>query len=176
MSKTKIEWCDHTINPIVGCSKCSPGCDNCYAEKMAYRLSKIPATAAKYAGVVDENGWTGKRSTLDLSVFSKLPKKPQRVFVGSMTDIFHDDVQSFEYSKTSLPSIWDAMSSFPQHTFIILTKRPENMKKWIDFALDACVDKVLPNLWLGVTVCNQDEIHKIDTLLQTPAAKRFVSI
>lgn len=55
-----IGWCDDTINPVVGCSHCSPGCDNCYAERFAARLAKNPATAKKYAGVVDENGkWTG---------------------------------------------------------------------------------------------------------------------
>ena len=85
MSKTKIEYVDLTINPVVGCSKCSPGCDNCYAERMVARLSKNPLTAAKYAGVVDAKGkWTGKIN-VDLSCFDKLPKNPQRIFVGSMT-------------------------------------------------------------------------------------------
>ena len=91
----KIEWCDITINPIVGCSKCSPGCANCYAEKFAARLAKNPnpKIAAKYAGVLDDNGnWTGKISKLDLSCFDKLLKKPSRVFVGSMTDFFHENV------------------------------------------------------------------------------------
>ena len=95
---TKIEWADLTINPVVGCSKCSPGCDNCYAERFAVRLAKNPATAAKYKGVVDEHGrWTGKVSPLhDLSFFNGLPRKPQRIFVGSMTNMFHpalDDTQ-----------------------------------------------------------------------------------
>ena len=174
---TKIEWADHTINPVVGCSKCSPGCDNCYAEKMAYRLSKMPATVAKYAGVVDENGWTGKVSALDLTCFDKLPKKPCKVFVGSMTDIFQQKIAIGEYSKSFLPMIFDAMASFPQHTFMLLTKRPENMKAWIDFTLEACVEETLPNLWLGTTVCNQQEADKnIPLLLATPAAKRFVSV
>jgi protein gp37 len=64
---TKIEWCDLTINPVVGCSHCSEGCRNCYAERFAARLAKNPKTAAKYAGVVDEHGkWTGMLSPFDL--------------------------------------------------------------------------------------------------------------
>lgn len=90
-----IGWCDETINPIVGCSKCSPGCDNCYAERFAARLARNPQTAAKYRGVVDERGrWTGQVTT---SVHSKdmphrVPGKCKRVFVGSMTDLFHPNV------------------------------------------------------------------------------------
>jgi len=57
---SRIEWCDKTINPVVGCSKISPGCENCYAEKMARRLVVNPNTKDRYAGVVDKNGWTGK--------------------------------------------------------------------------------------------------------------------
>ena len=162
MTKTKIEWADMAINPMVGCSKCSPGCDNCYAEKMAYRLSKMPATAAKYAGVVDENGWTGKISALDLSCFDKLPKKACRVFVGSMTDLFNKDVPFDVQGK-----ILSTIARNQQHTFMLLTKRADLMRKRYH--------TLLPNVWLGVTACNRDELHKLDTLRQTPAAKRFVS-
>lgn len=168
MSKTKIEYVDLTINPMVGCSKCSPGCDNCYAERMAARLSKNPLTAAKYAGVVDANGkWTGKIN-VDLSCFDKLPKKTQRIFVGSMTDIFHEDVDLHTIEK-----ILNAMKMYGQHTFLTLSKRADEVQ---DNML-MLADKPLPNLWLGVTVCNQQEAdEKIPLLLQTPAAKRFVSI
>ena len=174
---SKIEWCDITLNPIVGCSKCSPGCDNCYAEKFATRLAKNQATAKKYAGVVDEKGWTGQFSQPSLADFKKLPKSPRRVFIGSMTDIFHDEiVKGGEYHKTWLPMLFDAMFNYPQHTFLLLTKRPENMKAWIDFTLENCVDKPLPNVWLGVTVCNQEEADKkIPILQQIPAAARFIS-
>ena len=175
---TKIEWCDITLNPVVGCSKCSPGCLNCYAEKFAARLAKNPATQGKYAGVVDENGWTGQFSQPSLAEFKKLPKSPRRVFIGSMTDIFHDGiVKGGEYHKTWLPMLFDAMFNYPQHTFLLLTKRPENMKAWIDFTLETCVDKPLPNVWLGVTVCNQQEAdEKLPILMKIPAAKRFVSV
>ena len=175
---TKIEWCDITLNPIVGCSKCSPGCLNCYAEKSAARLAKNPLTAKKYAGVVNENAWTGQFSQPSLADFKKLPKSPRRVFIGSMTDIFHDRiVKGGEYHKTWLPMLFDAMFNYPQHTFLLLTKRPENMKAWIDFTLEQCVDNPLPNLWLGVTVCNQEEANeKLAILMKIPAAKRFVSV
>lgn len=86
MGKTKIEWCDETINPVLGCSKCSLGCDNCYAERQAARLAKIPKTSKKYAGVVDEHGkWTGKIN-VDCSCFNKLPRKPNKIFVISFSD------------------------------------------------------------------------------------------
>lgn len=175
---SKIEWCDITLNPIVGCSKCSPGCENCYAEKFAARLAKNPATAKKYVGVVDEKGWTGQFSQPSLADFRKLPKSPRRVFIGSMTDIFHDEiVKGGEYHKTWLPMLFDAMLNYPQHTFLLLTKRPENMKRWIDFTLEACVDMPLPNVWLGVTVCDQQEVDKkVPVLLETPAEKRFISV
>jgi len=168
MGKTKIEWCDHTINPIVGCSKCSSGCENCYAEKMAFRLSKNPLTAKKYAGVVDEHGkWTGKVSGLDLAVFDKLPKVPSRVFVGSMCDVFHNSTPASWLFKLS-----KQFEKYPQHTFILLTKRPENAKWWFDQP----VSGRHPNLWLGVTVCNQQEAdEKIPALLDIPAALRFIS-
>ena len=175
MTKTKIEWCDMTINPLVGCSKCSPGCDNCYAEKMAFRLSKMPATAKKYAGVVDEKGWTGKVN-IDFSVFDKLPKKPQRVFVGSMTDLFFANQYVYcvpDSLHYRIINILPKIALYPQHTFLFVTKRPEEMRQTMNFILR----NPLPNLWLGVTVCNQQEAdEKIPVLMLTPAAKRFVSI
>lgn len=179
-NKTNIPWATHTINPIVGCSKCSPGCTHCYAEKMALRLSRIPATAAKYAGVVDENGWTGlirsevinPDETINYSgkpieeYFWHLPKKPARVFVGSMTDMFHENAEIRDLQHVLL-----CIHKNPQHTFIMLTKRANIMLERM------ASREVLPNLWLGVTVCNQQEAdEKIPVLLQTPAAKRFVSI
>jgi protein gp37 len=96
MSATKIEWCDEVFNPLVGCSKCSPGCDNCYAERRAAMLARNPnpQIEAKYAGVVDANGkWTGKLN-FQLGWFhdaaQRLQGKPRKsIFIGSMTDIFY---------------------------------------------------------------------------------------
>lgn len=165
MTKTSIEWTDHTINPFVGCSKCSAGCQHCYAERFAARLAKNPKTQAKYAGVVDKNcHWTGRISRLDLSCFDKLPKKPSLVFVGSMTDIFHENANFDDQGK-----VLSKIANTPQHTFLLLTKRPESAYRRYHTKL--------PNAWLGVTVCTQEEAdEKIPVLLKIPAAKRFVSI
>ena len=159
---TKIEWADMTINPVVGCSHCSPGCEHCYAECFAARLAKNPnpKISGKYAGVVDEKGkWTGKMSRryfID-AAFDSLPKAPKRVFVGSMCDIFHENMNypAFLHFIKKLPT-------FPQHTFIVLTKRPERMKEIISLTRETDTDCglwPLPNLWLGVTVCNLSLIH-----------------
>lgn len=182
---TSIGWADITINPIVGCSKCSDGCRSCYAERFAARLARNPQTAAKYRGVVDERGrWTGKISAPDGSCFAKLPKAPRRVFVGSMTDLFHPQIP-FHW----LDQIFLTFLRYPQHTFIVLTKRPERAAEYFPHGGEWITDTSLitgevtrypypiPNLWLGVTVCNQAEADaKIPVLLQIPAAKRFVSI
>lgn len=172
MTTTKIEWADLTINPVVGCSKCSPGCENCYAERFAARLAKNPATAPKYAGVVDERGkWTGKPN-FDVSCLVSLPKPPKRIFVGSMCDMFHENV-----GYEALAHIMGHLAlthSNAHHTFLILTKRVDRM---LDFFSNWKPHRRMSNLWLGVTVCNQAEADaKIPVLLQTPAAKRFVSV
>ena len=168
---TKIEYVDLSANPVVGCSHCSPGCDNCYAERRAAILAKNPnpKISGKYAGVVDKHGkWTGKLSALDLSCFSKLPKKPKSVFVGSMADVFH-----INNSFSNLRILFAAMMAQPQHTFMLLTKRHDRMWSFMDDHRSLAA----PNVWLGVTVCNQAEANKkIPVLLQTPAAKRFVSV
>lgn len=130
---TKIEWADMTINPVVGCTKCSDGCRSCYAERIAARLAKNPKTAAKYdAGVVDDKGkWTGKINSVSNIeeefcdwIHSHIPKKPFRVFVGSMTDLFHEN----GLGHSPLEILLDCLSCYPNHTFMLLTKRPERMK------------------------------------------------
>lgn len=172
---TKIEWADMTINPVVGCTKCSDGCRSCYAERFAARLAKNPATAQKYAVVIDEHGkWTGNFN-VDLTPFASLPKKSKRIFIGSMCDIFHENA-----SYNWFLWIVHRISQYPQHTFILLTKRPQRMNNFISLTRETDTDCglwPLPNLWLGVTVCNQAEAdEKIPALLQTPAAVRFVSV
>lgn len=152
-----IGWCDVTINPIVGCSHCSSGCDNCYAEKFAARLAKNPKTAEKYAGVVDENGkWNGS-VRYHVSWYEQLSKKPKRIFLNSMSDLFHPAV-----IEEDLHEILDLIVKFGcQHTFLVLTKRPERARDML-----AC-RALPPNVWLGVTVCNQEEADaKIPVLLQ----------
>lgn len=172
---TKIEWADMTINPVVGCSHCSPGCDNCYAERFAARLARNPKTAEKYKGVVDENGkWTG---TVNLHMdgclhAATVTRKPKRFFIGSMTDIFHENIPDEEIRNLFL-----AMITVPNDlpTYMVLTKRPHRAKAVLGDMLVACPE--LHRVWLGVTVCNQAEAdEKIPVLLQTPAAVRFVSV
>ena len=172
---TKIEWADATINPVMGCSHCSPGCDNCYAERFAARLARNPKTAEKYKGVVDENGkWTG---TVNLHMdgclhAATVTRKPKRFFIGSMTDIFHENIPDEEIRNLFL-----AMIIVPNDlpTYMVLTKRPHRAKAVLGDMLVACPE--LHRVWLGVTVCNQAEAdEKIPVLLQTPAAVRFVSV
>lgn len=169
---TKIEWADMTINPVVGCSHCSPGCDHCYAERFAARMAKHPKTAKKYSGVVDEKGkWTGVID-FDVSCLVKLPRKPKRIFVGSMCDLFHDSVMDNHLEQ--IMGHLGLTRDNAHHTFMLLTKRPERMR---DFFTRWEPYRKVTNVWLGVTVCNQAEAdEKIPVLLQTPAAVRFVSV
>ena len=125
--------------------------------------------------MIDEHGkWTGNFN-VDLTPFASLPKKSKRIFIGSMCDIFHENA-----SYNWFLWIVHRMSQYPQHTFILLTKRPQRMNKFISLTRETDTDCglwPLPNLWLGVTVCNQAEADaKIPVLLQTPAAVRFVSV
>lgn len=212
-TNTRIEWCDFTINPVVGCSHCSPGCKSCYAEQFASRLAKNPRTADKYVGITENGNWTGRIGT-DLACLNRLPKKPARIFVGSMCDLFHDDVP-YHVIDRIVAEAW----LNPQHTFIFLTKRPGNMLRYFtqkrvevwcayrfnhktqDIIYEKLLDEnhsffmreakgwnevnrplphsvwPLPNLWLGATVCNQEEADtKILELLDIPANKRFISV
>jgi len=173
MGNTKIEWTDRVWNPVTGCSPVSEGCRNCYAKRMAHRLrgrygypKDDPFRVTFHPGRLDEPlKW----------------KKDSKVFVCSMADLFHENVQ-FEW----IGHVWDAIfnRSFPDriankpyHTFLILTKRPcrvlqfekwlekDNRNVWYD------------NIWLGVSVENQQTAdERIPVLLQIPAAKKFVSV
>src|SRR3990170_4343202 len=152
MANTKIEWATKSWNPITGCTKVSAGCQNCYAKRMAKRL------AGRY-GYPKDNPFAvtphPERLQEPLSW-----KKPQRIFVCSMGDLFHEAV-SFSFVRRVL----DIVDSCPQHTFLFLTKRPERMEYY-----------PRRNVWLGVSVENQEtEDERIPLLLQPPAAKRFVS-
>jgi protein gp37 len=163
MNKTKIEWADATWNPITGCTKISPGCANCYAEKMSKRLAgrcgypaDEPFKVTIHPDKIDEPlKW----------------KKPRRVFVCSMSDLFHKDVP-----MSIITYVLRMARSREGHTFMILTKRPARMKEAIREMVSWGMWPV-PNIWLGVTAENQEQADKrIPILLDTPAAVRFVSV
>jgi protein gp37 len=189
---SKIEWTDATWNPVVGCSKTSPGCEHCYAERMAWRLAHNPATP-EYRGVVEKGRWNSLTRMVSERLVEPLRwRKSRMVFVCSMGDLFHESVpDGWVYEAFGI------MALARQHIFQVLTKRPRRMQEYlasfkgrVDIVAAAnCINDnlklgvsteaiqwPLPNVWLGVTAENQrcaDE--RIPLLLQTPAAVHFVS-
>ncbi len=152
--KSSIEWTESTWNPITGCTKVSPGCKNCYAERMAHRL--------KAMGV--ENYRNGFSLALHEHVlqYPLTWKKPQTIFVNSMSDLFHDHVP-VEY----IHRVFDIMRRADWHLFQVLTKRSERLQKMspeIDWP---------ENVWMGVSVENDQYLDRIDHLRETNAAVRF---
>jgi len=169
MAETSIEWTDATWNPVAGCTILTAGCTNCYAMRMAARLEAMGVE--KYAGLTRKSGgrakWTGK-IRLDATAL-EIPaswKKPRRVFVNSMSDLFHPDVP-----KDFIRMVWRVMEITPHHTYQILTKRPDRMAE----ILSANSFKVLPNVWLGTSVEDSRVLYRLDELRSVPAAIRFVS-
>lgn len=167
MAETSIEWTDATWNPVAGCTVLTAGCTNCYAMRMAARLEAMGVP--KYAGLTRKSGernvWTGAISldeaTLDAP---KAWRKPRLIFVNSMSDLFQEAVP-VEFIRR----VWDTMAKTPQHTYQVLTKRPDRMARITpDLSL-------LPNVWLGTSVENAAVLDRLDHLRATPAAVRFVS-
>jgi protein gp37 len=167
MAETSIEWTDATWNPVAGCTVISPGCTNCYAMRMAARLEVM--SVQKYTGLTRRSGgravWTGKIRLDQRSL--EVPKgwsKPKRIFVNSMSDLFHEAVPPLFISR-----VWNVMADTPQHTYQILTKRPDRMAA-------ICNDlPTLSNVWLGTSVENADYLDRIDQLRTVNAAIRFIS-
>lgn len=175
-----IGWCDKTLNPIAGCTKVSLACDNCYAERFAFRHKKNfektgNRSLEKYSSVVDENGkWNGKTSKIDKTVLTrkKLGKKGNKIFLGSMTDIFHVSI-----SDADRDYIMEFIKSNPDYIFQILTKRPEIMQKYLTEYYGILDIMPLNNLWIGITVENQQFLNdRILYLLNSPSIIRFISI
>ncbi|RUV38431.1 DUF5131 family protein [Mesorhizobium sp. M7A.F.Ca.MR.148.00.0.0] len=169
MAETSIEWTDATWNPVAGCTILTAGCTNCYAMRMAARLEAMGVD--KYRGVTRKSGgrakWSGKIK-LDRSSLS-IPrewKKPRRVFVNSMSDLFHTEVPT-----AFIGEIWQVMASTPHHTYQVLTKRPDRMSE----VLSSPGFNVLPNVWLGTSVEDSRVLYRLDDLRKVPAAVRFVS-
>jgi protein gp37 len=204
--KSKIEWTDASWNPVAGCNLVSPGCTHCYAMREAHRLGGNPGPAGdKYRGLtkVGANGapvWNGVVRFWPQHLDQPLRwKRPRRIFVNSMSDLFHETL-TFE----EIAAVFGVMAAAPQHVYQVLTKRPERMlaffaeARWgtvwsLRLALElmpldsparrALVNATLApphwplqNAWLGVSVENQATAdERIPLLLETPAAVRWVS-
>jgi len=157
MKKSAIEWTGSTWNPVTGCVKVSPGCKNCYAERMAKRLKAMgqPNYATGFTLAMHPH-------VLDLPLTWK---KPQTIFVNSMSDLFLEGVPT-----AFIQQVFDVMRRSHWHTFQILTKRSERL---------ATLAHALPwprNVWMGVTVENADYTDRIDDLRMTGAAVKFLSL
>lgn len=198
---SNIEWTGDTWNPIVGCSRISDGCKNCYAETMTKRLAAMGLP--KYQGLLNEQGRFNGETRFDEDALLRplKRKKPTTYFVNSMSDLFHGSIPDEWIDK-----VFAVMALCPQHTFQVLTKRVDRMREYVtdlyfnenedefgdhfdlvashacelvnspcaDFIVD--LDRPLPNVWLGVSTENQEQADaRIPYLLDTPAAVRFVS-
>ena len=169
MAETQIEWTDATWNPVAGCSIVSAGCTHCYAMQMAKRLEAMGV--GKYAGLTRQSGnrtiWNGvvKEDRDSLALPNKW-KKPRKIFVNSMSDLFHERV-----SDTFIMDVWQVMHDTPRHNYQILTKRPERMAEIVSNKIKT----VLPNVWLGTSVENEDVVGRLGHLRRAPAAIRFIS-
>jgi len=183
MSTTStIEWTDTTWNPVVGCKKVSPGCAHCYAETMSARQAAMCLARNKagkrqgrgtyYMQVVDPKSHKFNGSAVVVPGALEDPykwKKPRRVFVNSMSDLFHENVSDLDIAR-----IFTTMEFTHRHTYQVLTKRPERMLEW-----KSIEDRrpPAPNVWLGTSVENRKHgVPRIDILRRVPSAVRFLSI
>ena len=174
---SSIEWTETTWNPIAGCTKVSAGCKHCYAERMAKRLASIasaavenghnPGRTANYLQVVNRRGqWNGKVFLDEDAVNDPRSwRRPRVVFVNSMSDLFHPEVP-----LTFIRSVFNVMNACPQHTFQVLTKRPQRAAQfasrlqWSD------------NIWRGTSVENALATPRIKDLRRINAHVRFLSL
>ena len=156
-TNSKIEWTDTTWNPIRGCTKISPGCTHCYAERFAERFRGVK-------GHPFEQGFDLRFVPEKLAEPLRW-KKPQRVFVNSMSDLFHDDVP-----EKYIQQVFAVMQQANWHQYQVLTKRAERLER--------VADKLpwTPHIWMGVSVESQDYVWRIDHLRRTRAHIKFISI
>lgn len=166
--KSAIEWTDTTWNPVAGCSVLSAGCTHCYAMEMARRLDAMGVE--KYAGLTRKSGkrtvWRGiVREDHEALAIPHGWRKPRKIFVNSMSDLFHDGV-----SDAFIEKVWRVMRETPQHNYQILTKRPERMASFVTH-----LGEILPNVWLGTSVEDREVVHRLKHLRKAPAAIRFIS-
>lgn len=163
--KTGIEWTEVTWNPTTGCDKVSPGCDNCYALALAKRLKAMGSEKYQSDGDPRTSG-PGFAITLHESSLRQPYSWSGRrvVFVNSMSDLFHAKVP-LDFVRR----VFDVIADTPQHTYQVLTKRASRLPRIAD-RLDWT-----DNLWLGVSVEDQEHLGRIDDLRKVPAAVRFLS-
>jgi protein gp37 len=157
MAQSTIEWTESTWNPVTGCDKISPGCKHCYAEKMAKRLKAMG----------QKNYQNGFKLTLQPRMLD-LPlkwKKPQTIFVNSMSDLFHKDVP-----LAYIREVFDVMTRAYWHRFQVLTKRSDRLLE-LNHSLNWA-----PNIWMGVSVETQKYVNRIDDLRKTDAQTKFLSL
>lgn len=156
-TKSSIEWTESTWNPLTGCTKVSPGCKHCYAERMARRLQAMgqPHYVNGFRLALHEDALEQPLSW----------RKPQVIFVNSMSDLFHKDVP-----LTFIQRVFETMRRAHWHTFQVLTKRSERLVE-LDPALDWPA-----NVWMGVSVETADYMHRVDHLRATHARVRFLSL
>jgi protein gp37 len=156
-TNSHIEWTDATWNPVTGCTKISPGCKHCYAERLANRL--------KLMG--QKNYRNGFEVTLQPQML-ELPlrwRSPKRIFVNSMSDLFHNDVP-LEY----IQHVFNIMRRADWHQYQVLTKRAERLEELNHYLSWA------PQIWMGVSVENTDYVERIDHLRQSGAHVKFLSL
>ena len=174
---SEIEWTDATWNPVVGCSKVSAGCRHCYAERMGRRLAAVslsmsaagrnPGRLKHYETVVGDRGdWNGAVATVEEALSDPYRwRKPRRVFVNSMSDLFHPEVPDVFIRR-----VFKVMNECPTHTFQVLTKRPERAA-----GLSPSLEWTR-NIWMGTSVEDMRVIDRVDALRDTAAATRFLSL
>lgn len=154
---SSIEWTDATWNPVTGCTKISPGCKHCYAERLAARLQAMQS--ARY-----RNGFAVTLHE-DLITVPLRWRQPRMIFVNSMSDLFHDDVP-----ESFVESVFEVMVAAHWHIFQVLTKRADRLVRMAPH---------LPwphNVWMGVSVETQEYAWRVNRLLTVPAAVRFLSL
>jgi protein gp37 len=155
-ANSAIEWTEATWNPVTGCTKISSGCKNCYAERMARRLQAM--------GQLNYTAGFNVKTHKKVLALPLRWKKSRRVFVNSMSDLFHEEVP-----VNFILDVFRIMRITPQHTFQILTKRSENLRK---------LDQIISwpdNVWMGVTVESVDYLFRIEDLRNTAAKVKFIS-
>ncbi len=160
--KSTIEWTDATWNPVLGCTKVSAGCAHCYAERFTERFRGVP-------GHPFEQGFDVRLVPAKLDQPRRW-RQPRRIFVNSMSDLFHPRVPA-----SYIAEVGHVMSSTRRHTFQVLTKRHDRMRRLLNDELSWMAR--LPNVWYGVSVENRRQgLPRLDALRETPATMRFASV